>query len=289
MRIGPKGLSGYHQVFTVLVPVDVHDEIEFSLGVDLKPRAEGELRVECAVAPGEDNLAARALRALEREAQCSFRGRVVIRKGIPSGAGLGGGSSDGALALAVGAQLITEAGGPQLGGKALRRLALSLGADVPFFLDPRPSIGRGIGEILESLALPLLWFVLVFGDRPLYAREVYQLFDELTSTSQLADFGHRVEQAEEQWKRVSDPGGAAALLHNDLETAAFARIPSLRDLRELIVREGALGALMSGSGSTLFGLCASEDEAVELSRRLCAWGLRAKVTRALTGFVNQEV
>lgn len=286
LLVGPKGSSGYHQVFTVLAPVDLYDEIELALDVELKDKkdkADGELCVECRVAPGEINLVARALRALEREARCRFLGRIVIRKGIPSGAGLGGGSSDAALVLTLGARMITEAGGPELDEVVLRRLALQLGADVPFFLNPVPSLARGIGEVLEPLALPVLWLALLFGNQPLSTSQVYRVFDELAPAVHFLSFARRAEEAERQWRLICNPAAAAALLHNDLEAAAFSLTPSLRELRELIVREGALGALMSGSGSALFGLCDSEKKAIELVGRLHDLGLQAQVVRVLAG------
>jgi len=304
LLVGPKAPSGYHEVFTVLAPIDLYDEVEFALrvhpargvrsnarGLDVTaagpsgsaPERRGNLEVECEVAPGEANLVARALHALERETGYRFTGRVAVRKGIPTGAGLGGGSSDAALALLVGAQLIAEAGGPRLGREELRRLARALGADVAFFLDPVPSLGRGRGEILEQLALPALWLALVMGDTPLSTRKVYEVFDELAPPAHFAAFAGRVGQAEQAWRLAREASAVADLLVNDLEVAALTLLPSLREVRGAIVREGARGALMSGSGSALYGLCASEEEAADVAERLRArWGLRAQLVKVLS-------
>ncbi|MCE5253777.1 MAG: 4-(cytidine 5'-diphospho)-2-C-methyl-D-erythritol kinase [Actinomycetia bacterium] len=277
LLVGPRDDAGYHEIFTVFAPIDVYDELEFSLEAEDANGRPGALQVECSAAPGETNLAARALRALESHTGWTLSGRVAISKGIPVGAGLGGGSSDAAMALLAGAQALAEAGGPVPGRSELVGLARKLGADVAFFLDPAPAIGRGVGEILEPLALPQLWLVLVVFDRMLSTARVYRSLDVVRPAVSKAYFEHRADQAERRWRRVEDPAQAGRLLENDLEQAGFALVPSLADDKEALIREGALGALMSGSGPTLFGLCESVAAAQELARRLDARGLQTRV------------
>lgn len=281
LLVGPKDETGYHEVFTVFAPIDLYDELEFSLEAQAALGTSGALQVDCITAPGEKNLATQALRALERHSGWALSGRVVIHKRIPYGAGLGGGSSDAAAALVAGSQAIVEAGGPALGRDDLSVIARGLGADMAFFLDPLPAMGRGIGEVLEPLELPRLRLVLVTFDRMLATARVYRSFDSLRPLATKAFFDHRALQAEARWREVKDAAQVARLLENDLEQASFHILPSLADERDLLLREGALGALMSGSGPTLFAPCDSRAAANDLAERLVARGLRARVVTVI--------
>ncbi|MBN1320555.1 MAG: hypothetical protein JXA87_06930 [Thermoleophilia bacterium] len=278
LLVGPKGDDGYHEIFTVFAPVDVYDDIEFSLEAQ-HGEGPGDLHVECRTAPGETNLATQALRALERQTGWSLSGRLHIHKGIPVGAGMGGGSSDAAAALMVGVEALAEAGGPTLDDALLVAIAKSLGADVAFFLDPVPAIGRGIGELLEPFGLPELHLVLVFFDRMLSTARVYREFDSQQPMTTRSMFEFKAAQAEKRWRQAAEVGQVARLLENDLERAGFSLIPSLVSDREILIREGAIGALMSGSGPTLFALCASADKARELAERLTVRGFNARAAR----------
>jgi 4-diphosphocytidyl-2-C-methyl-D-erythritol kinase len=283
LLVGPKGEDGNHEIFTVFVPVDVYDELEFSLEVHAEGGRPGALHVECKTAPGEANLATQALRALEKHTGWAFEGRVVIHKRIPTGAGMGGGSSDAAVALMAGVEALACAGGPVLDDAELITLARGVGADVAFFLDPYPAIGRGIGEILEPLGLPELSLVLVFFDRMLSTARVYREFDAEQPTTNRFMFEFRAGQAEKRWRQVAEVSQVARLLENDLERASFRLIPSLAADQEILIREGAMRALMSGSGPTLFALCVSKEKAEELTERLIVRGFRAQVATVQCG------
>lgn len=295
LLVGPRDETGYHELFTVFAPVDLCDTIEFTL--DARPSSRvleedavppvhdhrARLAVECGAVAGEANLAAKALRALEHATGWAFEGKVVIHKRIPVGAGMGGGSSDAAAALRVGAEVVAAAGGPLVDDRQLALMARGLGADVPFFLNPTPSIARGIGDDLEPIALPPFWMALVTSQRTLSTAQVYAKLDELRPGESRAMFGIRSNRAERRWRGVTDVNQAAGLLENDLEQASFTLIPSLAADRELLVREGALGALMSGSGPTLFGLCASREKAEELRNRMETRGYTSRVAALVGG------
>ncbi len=281
LLVGPKEDTGYHEVFTVFAPIDVYDELEFDLEASSEGGIPGELCVECDAAPGENNLAARALRALGKHCTWSLSGRVRINKGIPMGAGLGGGSADAAAALVAGSRTLAEAGGPVLSEAELAKLARSLGADVAFFLHPAPAIGRGIGELLEPLNLPGLHLVLVFSDRMLSTARVYRSLDILRPIENRSGFEVRTSRAERCWRQVADAGRVSQLLDNDLEQASFDIMPSLAVDREVLVREGALGSLMSGSGPTLFGVCESEAKSREVAGRLLSRGYQTRAATVL--------
>jgi 4-diphosphocytidyl-2-C-methyl-D-erythritol kinase len=283
LLVGPKDESGCHEVFTVFAPIDLYDELEFSLEARAYGGFQGDLRVKCRAVEGEANLACQALRALERHSGWVFSGRVEVDKRIPVGAGLGGGSSDAATALLVGVQTLIEAGGPVPDRIHLVAIARELGADVAFFLDPRPAIGRGIGEILEPIDMPELPLALVFSERHLSTERVYRTHDEAQPFGNRSVFDFRAGEAERKWRQVEELGQVARMMENDLEKTAFNIIPTLLTDREIVAREGAMAALVTGSGPTLFGLCASSDKAEELVRRMVQRGFKAQVATVPRG------
>ncbi len=283
LLVGPTGPSGYHEIFTVFVPVDVYDILSFTLEARPASGGPGELHVKAHAIEAEANIVAHALRALERHSGWVFTGRVTIDKGIPLAAGMGGGSTDAATALQVGARLLREAGGPAPSDEELRRLARGLGADVPFFLDPRPAIGRGIGELLEPLPLPELPLLLIFTDQLLSTAHVYREFDVQGVAEDPAAFVARSAEADQQWRQVKTVEDVTRLLRNDLEETSCNLMPGLCDAKDTLLQEGALGALMSGSGPTIYGVCASREEAEALCVKVSADGMNCRVARSLPG------
>ncbi|MBC7293967.1 MAG: hypothetical protein H5T84_07715, partial [Thermoleophilia bacterium] len=233
-------------------------------------------------------LVAKALRVVAAATGWTITGVVTIHKGIPLAAGLGGGSADAAVALGVGSRVVAEAGGPALEEQDLWRLARSLGADVPFFLDPRPAIGRGIGDLLEPLELPPVPGVLVAMTRELSTAEVFSTFEELFGGESAGHFADRAAALVECWETLSARWHGAQLdwdqmvdllsrlLINDLEAASFHLLPELRDVKAALLAAGAAGALMSGSGPAVFGICRTEAEADHIAQVLQAGGLAAR-------------
>lgn len=283
LLVGPKDQEGFHELFTVFAPVDVYDQIDIVL--EARPAGGGpvELKVKCRAAEGESNLAAKALRALEEKSGWVFHGRIDIEKHIPVGAGLGGGSSDAGAALLAGVQALTEAGGPAPDHDGQVALARTVGADVAFFLDPRPAIGRGIGEILEPIELPQLALVLVLSARHLSTERVYKAFDETQFLGNRSVFDYRAGEVEKRWRQVGSAEQVARLMENDLEKTVYGLIPTILTDRELVTREGALAALVSGSGPTLVGLCASAEKAQELVERMKVRGFQAQAVSIVRG------
>ena len=283
MLVGPKDEEGRHELFTVFAPVDIYDELKIKLEARPAGGFEGNVLVKCRAAEGESNLATKALRGLERLSGWVFDGRIEIEKHIPVGAGLGGGSSDAATALLAGVQTLVEAGGPVPDRGQQLALAREVGADVAFFFDPRPAIGRGIGEILEPIDLPELCLVAVSSGRHLSTERVYGAYDSAQPFAGRSVFDYRAGEAQKRWGQVQDVGQVARLLENDLENTVYTLIPTLLTDRELLVREGAMAALVSGSGPTLFGLCASSDKAEELTQRMVFRGFKAQLATVPRG------
>ncbi len=294
LLVGPADTRGYHEVFTVLVPVEMYDRLDFDLEARPAPSPLQELHVRCHAVDGEANLVAQALRALERTTGWVLTGRVHIDKGIPMGAGMGGGSTDAAVALRVGAEALAVAGGPLPDEAALRALARGLGADVPFFLHPRPAIGRGIGDILEPLDLPALVLVLVLPSSHLSTAHVYRALDEARavrpeaaaqraerSQGSSADFAARAAAAEAAWRRVRTVADVGPLLQNDLEPISLGLLPGLAAVKRTLLEAGAQGAMMSGSGPTVFAVCATEAEAATVAEAVRARGYQVEIAPVL--------
>ena len=282
LLIGPGGASGYHEIWTVFVPVDVYDVLSF--GLEARPAEEGrpgQLQVKAHAIEAEANIVAHALRALERHTGWVFTGKVSIDKGIPMAAGMGGGSTDAATALRAVAQIIREAGGPEVTDTDLRKLARALGADVPFFLDPRPAIGTGIGDLLEPVTLPDLALVLIYTDQPLSTAHVYREFDARNPQEDLEAFAARSAAVEQRWRQAKTVDDVVALLQNELEDNSCSLLPGLCDAKDIILQEGALGALMSGSGPTIYGLCRTPEDAQALCDKVSADGMNCRVARSL--------
>ncbi|KIH76381.1 4-diphosphocytidyl-2-C-methyl-D-erythritol kinase [Geoalkalibacter ferrihydriticus] len=235
--------DGYHDLHMLMQRVSLADRVVIAL------RDEPGVEVECPgvdLASGEQNIAARAARVVLAAAGRGLGARICIDKRIPVAAGLGGGSSDAATVM-VGLNRML---GAPLAREALLREGARLGADVPFFVFGRPAWATGVGDRLRRVAaLPPVWYVLV---NPGFAVSTAWVYGNLRLTSPL-DVAKLPEF-------FSSPDDLVRLLHNDLEQVTIARYPQIADIKERLVAAGALGALMSGSGPTVFGLF--DDEAL---------------------------
>lgn len=246
--------DGYHEIVTVMQTVDLCDEVEIE-------RTDPGLVLECDgadVPAGPDNLAWRAAEVFLAESAVQSGARIRLAKRIPPGGGLGGGSSNAAITLLG----LNELHGRPLGRRVLTRLGASLGSDVPFFLYGGTALCRGRGERVKPLRpAPEFWVVLVMPPIPLSAGEVYErLKIDLTNLHSVRRMLQSVNRCDLQLLCES--------LHNGLAGAAIAGCPSLQDLWKEVVREGLPYPQVSGSGSTLYGVCCTEAEAAEISLRL---------------------
>lgn len=253
LRLEVLGLreDGYHELRSWIYPVGLWDEIL------LERTPEGlQLRCDHPEVPGDD-LCLKAARLFFEQTGAKGGVRVTLVKGIPVGAGLGGGSSD-AAAVLKGLCALWEVHLPE---DRLMALGLEVGSDVPFFLRGRPALVAGRGELilreLPSLRLPL---VILFPGRGLPTAEVYRRFDlSLTKPRGenmiIGDFPPR------DWK---------AFVRNDLEPVAKEMMPEIGEMEEALLRAGAEAAGMTGSGSAVFGIFRTEEEARDALRALGA-------------------
>ncbi len=245
--------DGYHELISVMVPVSLADRIEVQAG----PGEGIELYCSGRPVPGDEtNLVWQAARAFLSKSGLRHGVSIRLHKEIPVAAGLGGGSSD-AAAVLIG---LNEAWPGRLKAADLYETALELGADVPFFLSAVPSLVRGIGEDLESLDYwPDLWYVLVNPPVAISTAWVYRQV-EIGLTRPEKDY---IFKALNQ-----DTFSVFDLLENDLEHVTEPRFPVVTRIKEALLEAGAEGALMTGSGPTVFGVFRAKSEAEAAAKRL---------------------
>jgi 4-diphosphocytidyl-2-C-methyl-D-erythritol kinase len=163
-----------------------------------------------------------------------------LHKTIPMGAGLGGGSADGAFAL----QLLNAKFQLQLTQQQLIDYALQLGSDCPFFIINKPCFATGRGEILEPVAVDLSSYKIAIINPGIHVNTGWA-FSQLTPAVPAKSIKQIITQPVQTWKHE---------LKNDFEAAVFAAHPPIKSIKETLYNEGALYAAMSGSGSTVFGI-----------------------------------
>ena len=270
LYVGPLGTDGrYHEVVSVLQSIAIWDELE----VEVVPEGLG-LEVEGGgLPPDETNLVLVAARELARRSRDLPGARFRLRKGIPVSAGLGGGSADGAAALIA----LDRLWGLHLPAVNLHTMAAEVGSDVPFCIGGGAGVATGRGDkVREVPSKGSSWWVVGIDHERLATEEVYGHFDELGLAASL----------EGRWPddllaalAAGDSERLAASLHNDLEPAAFDLLPALAKSKQRLKEAGALGAIMSGSGPTMLGLCRDEDHATSVARAVRSGFARVEVAR----------
>jgi len=245
--------DGYHLLETLMVPVSLCDELE------IRAVGAGRSKVTCQVSGpakvpgGPRNLAARAARRVLAELGVSAQVSIRLRKRVPAGAGLGGGSSDAAAVLKVLPRLL----GRRIRRERLREIAADLGADVPFFLDCRPAWASGIGEVLRPIPrFPRLHLVLAVPPSRVETAWAY--------ANALPPIPRLTTRKRGRTRAGGLRAGAKSLssrVSNDFEHGVSAAVPDVARLRRRLRALGAQAVVMSGSGSAVVGIFASRAEA----------------------------
>lgn len=249
LRVKAKRDDGYHELDTVFFPVPLTDVLELISD----PSAEdGFVFSQTGLSiPGDihNNLCYKAYKLMKKDHPSIPPVRVHLHKVIPMGAGMGGGSSDGAFML----RLINEKYNLQLDEEALKAYALNLGSDCPFFIYNQPCHARGRGELMEPILLNLQnkTLVLVCPGIHISTAEAFaniRLSPDVPSTASI------VKGPLENWK---------IQLKNDFEETVFLLHPELKAIKEKLYENGAIYAAMSGSGSTIFGIFDQDPTVLE--------------------------
>jgi 4-diphosphocytidyl-2-C-methyl-D-erythritol kinase len=257
--------NGYHELESLFVPLDLADEIAIEIGEAEPAGVEIEVVGRNRGVPADaTNLAARAAAAFANAARLPFRIRLRVTKRIPTGAGLGGGSSDAGAVL----RALRDAYPEAVGRPELAQIALGLGADVPFFLDPRPSWVTGIGEHLAPVSgAPALPILLANPGEALSTARVFRAFDDGSNATLTPAARDRTMPPPRTQPRVAPDlrwdhiAPRAHSVHNDLQAAAVSLCPPVAMLIEQIRKQGPRQIGMSGSGPTVYGVFESLDSA----------------------------
>ena len=244
--------DGYHEVRTVIQAIDLCDELEF------QPAAR--LSIHCAALdplPPEQNLVLKSALALSRWTGVSCGAEIRLRKRIPVGAGLGGGSSNAAAALLGLCRLWRI----QLTEQELQRIAAELGSDVPFFLHGGVALAEGRGTEVNPLPdLPPAFLVVIFPGIPISTGDAYRW---LTLGLTFKEGTHKITGF---CRQMQTGLGCLAGIFNDFETSILPVYPAIRETKEFLQRSGAFATLLAGSGSAVFGFFLDEESALAASR-----------------------
>jgi 4-diphosphocytidyl-2-C-methyl-D-erythritol kinase len=235
LHVIAKREDGYHSIETCFYPVPWTDILE------IIPSSEFSFTTSGAEITGreEDNLCIKAYKLLKENFNIG-NVKIHLHKVLPMGAGLGGGSSDAAYTLRVLNTLFKL----QLSVLQLRGYAAQLGSDCSFFIEDKPMIGSGRGEILSPAGISLkgYYLVLVKPDIHVSTAEAYAGVKPKAPAHPVTDL---LKLAPAEWK---------SMLKNDFEDSVFARYPGIEVIKKELYRQGALYASMSGSGSSVFGI-----------------------------------
>jgi 4-diphosphocytidyl-2-C-methyl-D-erythritol kinase len=260
--LGRRG-DGFHELRTVFQTVSLADELTIEVGGDgIRVRAP-----EGGAPEGPENLCWQAAEAYRELRGWPDGASITLRKRVPSGAGLGGGSSNAAATLVALAELDEQ---PPAADE-LKRIAAKLGSDIAFFLEGGTALGSGRGEQIERLpAAEGLNIVLAMPDLHVSTGEAYGLLAPGDFTD-----GSRVERMAEAIRRGADASEIATHIHNGFRRAVTQRWSAVADALRAIDEAGAMRAEISGSGAACFGLFADETSAAKAAEELAGRGMWA--------------
>lgn len=275
LRVVGKREDGYHSIETIFQMISIFDILTLRIsnsGITLKTNIRN-------LPINEKNLVAKAARLLQRKTGVKRGVEIILEKNIPIGAGLGGGSSNAAFTLMA----LNNMWQLNLSKKDLKILALELGSDVPFFLSGPTAYGKGRGEILTPFKSNKTFFVVVvFPNIFIQTGDVYsELNLGLTSSSKDITI-LRILLKE---GRIADSG---TYLCNDLETVVCNKYPDLVGIKKKLVSFGAIGALVSGSGSSVFGLFLQPELAHEAAAKLKKKGWQIFLAKTINKKFNWQ-
>jgi 4-diphosphocytidyl-2-C-methyl-D-erythritol kinase len=256
LRITGKRSDGYHDIETIFYPVRLSDALEFVVSDEVISK---DILKVTGIDTGSDldnNLVIKALLRLRRSYTFPFL-KIHLHKVIPIGAGLGGGSSDAACLLNV----VNRHFSLNIDKSGLKTLALEMGSDCPFFIDGIPTLGCGRGEILTPVKTVLSGYYIVILNPGVQIKteEAYKNCHPGVPSSFLKE---SIKHPVDEWKK---------LILNDFEDFAFKKYPIIGEIKKELYGYSALFSLMSGSGSSVYGIFQKKPELAGKLRNFVIW------------------
>ena len=271
--------DGYHEISTVFQTITLHDSLTFELTLD------GSIKLICSdpdIPTDESNLVMRAATAL-RERFSDRRGvRILLEKRIPAGGGLGGGSSNAAVTLVA----LSHLWSIRTDKKELEEIGAQLGADVPFFLTGGTALGTGTGTKISPLAdTQKMHLAVVTPVARVSTSEAYKLLNAPALTKAEGVVNLSVSRTEADFS-----GFLCGVTRNDFEAVVFGLYPEIERARDALTQSGARRAMLSGSGSSVFGVFDSTEEAeraCEVLRGNAGWQVFACATLTRAEYLHE--
>ncbi len=250
LHISGKRPDGYHELLTLMCCVTLYDILSINTGYK-------NISVSCTdpeIPTDEKNHAYRAADLFFKKLDKKEGVRINIDKKIPTGAGLGGGSSNAAAVLSG----LNNFFGSPFPLSEIMKMGLEIGADVPFFLFKKPALATGIGDKLEEYPFKIPYKILIIY--PGFGVSTKDIYNNLNL--RLTNCKKKLKN--NPFEREFNP----ELLCNDLESVTAPRHPAINEVKKALLKMGAKGALMSGSGSSVFGLFPDYDSAIIANKAL---------------------
>jgi len=256
LRIVSRREDGFHNIETIFYPVMLNDALEFvseDSGSDSDSLTVTGFATDCRM---QDNLVIRAVNMLRKSFNITAL-QVHLHKAIPSGAGLGGGSADGAFMI----RYLNRYYRLGMCNNTMKEIALELGSDCPFFIDNIPSYATGRGEILSPLK-PLLKGYHIMIVNPQIKINTGEAYNRSTPSAPGNKLEELYSRPLSEWRNS---------IVNDFEPLVFDLWPEIERIRDRLYDEGAIYASMSGSGSSVYGIFTDRTPAINFDRNYFTW------------------
>ena len=245
LNIVAKRSDGFHDLETVFLPVELKDALEIIKSEKDQPTPI-EFTMSGIAVDGneEDNICVKAYHLLKKEFPHLPGIKMHLHKAIPMGAGLGGGSADGAFTL----KLLNKLFELNISDEQLIHFALQLGSDCPFFIYNKPCFASGRGEIMNPVAIDLSAYKIVMINPGIHVNTGWA-FSQIKPTTPTISLSSAISQPIENWQQT---------IKNDFEEPVFKEYPQIKSIKDVLIEKGAIYSSMSGSGSTVYGFFKKE-------------------------------
>ncbi|MBF0224021.1 MAG: 4-(cytidine 5'-diphospho)-2-C-methyl-D-erythritol kinase [Desulfobacterales bacterium] len=242
LEVTGKREDGYHNLITLMCGISLYDDITVDFNV-----SKTFITCDSSLVPvDESNIALKAAMLFYKEFNQKNFIHIDIKKNIPVGAGLGGGSSNAASIL----KSLNEYYGFPFTTEKLCDIGKLIGADVPFFIFNKPAIATGIGDELEFINIEPYHVLVIYPGYGISTADVYKKFNFALTNKEKNITNASLKK-----------GCLKSLLHNDLESVSISVYPEIKKIKDILIKEGSEGSLMSGSGTSVFGLFSDYDKA----------------------------